>query len=106
MRSLLEYPYTASSVATNHKLGLHLWYISEELVTLALFDSRITAEEKALMVSAMKKNALEHPPKRLRVETSAFLGSQRLDQFCTTNSIRFFEILGFSKAFLTKDPAT
>ena len=106
MRSLLEYPHTTISVATSHKLGLHLWFISEELVTLALFDSRLLAEEKALMVSAMKKPAPKHPPKRPRVETSAFLGSRRLDQFCTANSIKFFKILGLSEAFLTKDPAT
>ena len=48
MRSLLEYPHTTISVATSHKLGLHLWYISEELVTLSLFDSRLSAEEKNL----------------------------------------------------------
>ena len=106
MRSLLDYPHTTISVTTSHKLGLHLWYISEELVILVLFDSRLSAEEKAFMVSAMKKHAPEHPPKRLRVETSAFLGSWRLDQFCTANSNKFFKILGLSDAFLTKDPAT
>ena len=54
----------------------------------------------------MKKPAPEHPPKRPRVETSAFLGSRGLDQFCTANSIKFFKILRSSEAFLTKDPAT
>ena len=106
MRSLLKYPHTTISVATSHKLGLHVWYISEELATFALFDSRLSAEEKALMVSAMKKPAPEHPPKRPRVERSAFLGSRGLDQFCTANSIKFFKILGLPEAFLTKDPAT
>ena len=41
-----------------------------------------------------------------RVEASAFLESRGLDQFCTTNSIKFFKILGLSEAFSLKDPAT
>ena len=31
--------------------------------------------------------------------------SRGLDQFCATNSIKLFEILELSEAFLTKDPA-
>ena len=57
MRSLLEYPHTIISVATSHKLGLQLWYIAEELVTLALFDTRLSAEEKALMVSTCPRTS-------------------------------------------------
>ena len=75
MRALLEYPHTAISAATSHKLGLHLWYLSEELITLALFGSRVSAETKVLIVSAMKEPAPEHPPKSGSISLS---GIQRL----------------------------
>ncbi|KAK0055989.1 hypothetical protein Bpfe_014658 [Biomphalaria pfeifferi] len=61
MRQLLEYPDVNISSVTSKKLGLHLWYISEELVALALFDSRVPAETKKLMLAAMENAAPEHP---------------------------------------------
>ena len=33
----------------------HLWYLSEDLVPLSLFDERVTKEEKASMVQNMKR---------------------------------------------------
>lgn len=82
----LEYPHTATSVPTSKKLGLHLWYLSEELVGLALFNSRIAPESKKLMLSAMEQAAPEHLPKRPRVRSDTFCGSRGLEQFCATNS--------------------
>lgn len=90
MAALLQYPHKAISRATIQKLGLHLWYISEALVALALFDSRVSAETKLLMVSAMETLAPEHPPKRPRVDASAFLGAKGLEQFVTVNSKKIF----------------
>ena len=43
MGQLLKYPHPDVSKATSKKLGLHLWYLSEELIGLALFDSRVFA---------------------------------------------------------------
>ncbi|KAF0313628.1 Larval cuticle protein 65Ag2 [Amphibalanus amphitrite] len=48
--------------------GRHLWYISEKLVSLALFDLRTTLEEKKLIVAAFGRNGAEDPPKRISLE--------------------------------------
>lgn len=102
MGQLLGYPHKAISAATSKKLGLHLWYLSEELVGLALFDSRLSAESKKLMLAAMEEEAPDQPPKRPSVKSDAFLGSRGLEQFCTANSKRLFGLLGIQE--LPSDP--
>jgi hypothetical protein len=81
MIELLRYPHKAISSATSKKLGLHLWYISEYLT---LFDSRVS-DEMRLMLAA---TAPDHPPKRQKVKSTAFLGTGGLDQLCTVNTKR------------------
>src|SRR5688572_25832995 len=49
MKQLLSYPEKSVSAATSKKLGQHLWYLSEELVSLVLFDPQVPAETKKLM---------------------------------------------------------
>ena len=105
MGQLLRYPEAKISSVTSKKLGLHLWYISEELVALALFDNRVPADMKKLMVAAMDKPAPDHPPKRPRIDTSAFLSDKGLEQFCTANSRALFNLLQLPTSFLMKDPS-
>jgi len=105
MIELLRYPQEVISSATSKKLGLHLWYISEELVGLALFDTRVPVEMKRLMLAAMEDPAPDHPPKRPKVKSTAFLSSGGLEQFCTVNTKRLFQLLVLPQAFLTKDPS-
>ncbi len=105
MGKLLRYHEAKISSATSKKLGLHLWYLSEELVALALFDSRVISETKKLMLAAMDEASPGHPLKRPRVDTSAFLGHNGLEQFCTSNSKTLFDILQLQTSFLAKDPS-
>ena len=105
MRQLLNYPHVAFSSATSKKLGLHLWYLSEELVGLALFDSRLSNDERRQMVITMQDEAPEHPPKRSSVKSEAFLGTAGLSQFCTANSKRLLANLSITDTLLMKDPA-
>jgi hypothetical protein len=105
MRQLLRYPNTAVSTATSKKLGLHLWYLSEELVGMALFDSRLSSESKTLMLEAMRDVAPDHPPKTPCVESASFLSNRGLEQFCTTNSKKLFQRLALPDEFLAKDPS-
>lgn len=104
MEQLLQYPQVAVSTATSKKLGLHLWYLSEDLVGLALFDARISPETKKLMLAAMEDDAPENPPKRPRIASNAFLGGRGIEQFCTANSKRILQIFGLSDEVLSKDP--
>ena len=64
MEQLLQYPHAAISAATSKKLSLHTWYLSEELIGLALFDSRLPHKSKRLMLAAMEEAAPDHPSKR------------------------------------------
>ena len=105
MVELLRYPHKQISSATSTKLGLHLWYICEELIGLALFDSRVSVEMKRLMLTAMEDPAPDHPPKRPKVKSTAFLDTAGLEQFCTVNTKRLFQLLRLPQAFLAKDPS-
>lgn len=105
MRQLLEYPDVNISSVTSKKLGMHLWYLSEELVGLALLDSRVPAETKKLMIAAMENPAPDHPPKRPHLETSAFMSHRGLVQFCTANSMTLFRLLQLPTSFLSKEPS-
>jgi len=61
MIELLKYPHEAIFSTTSKTLGLHLWYFSEELVGLALFDSRVSVEMKRLMLASMDYPVPDHP---------------------------------------------
>ncbi|KAK0041544.1 hypothetical protein Bpfe_029025 [Biomphalaria pfeifferi] len=67
--------------------------------------TRVPAETKKLMLAAMENAAPEHPPKRPRVETSAFTNSKGLEQFCTANSMTMFRLLQLQTSFMSKDPS-
>ena len=106
MRQLLGYPHADISAATCKKLGLHLWYLSEELVGLALFDSRLSNDSsKRLMIAAMDEEAPDHPSKRPSIKSDAFVGKRGLEQFCTTNSRKLFQLLDLQERLLTQDPS-
>ena len=72
---------------------------------MALFDSRIPTETKRLMLAAMEDVVPENPPKRPRVEAAAFLGNRGLEQFCTANPKKLFELCRLPGGFLAKDPS-
>lgn len=55
MRKLMIYPNPTISAATSKKLGLHLWYLSVELIGLSPFDIIISNNSKKLTIAAMKK---------------------------------------------------
>ena len=105
MKQLLNYPHSAIAAPTSKKFGLHLWYLSEELVGLALFDARLPVSCKRLMLSAMEEEAPEHPPKRPTIKSDSFLGNRGLEQFCTSNSKKLFQLLRLPETFLAKDPS-
>ena len=78
----MRYPHDTISSATSKNIGFYLWYISEELVGLASFDSRLSVKMKRLMLVAMDDPALEHPPEQPKVKSTAFL-SMLSEKFST-----------------------
>jgi hypothetical protein len=105
MNSLLQYStiHQAISTATAKKLSSHLWYLSQELVGLSLFDDRVFSSTKKLMVAAMQKKGADKPPKRAEVDLKNFQ-TFTLDQFVTSNSMNLFHCLNLPSDFLTTDP--
>ena len=67
-RSLVNYMDKEIAREASKAFGRHIWYISEELVSLALFDERTTLEDKRLIVAAFDRDGAEDPPKRISLD--------------------------------------
>lgn len=89
-----------SKVALKKILG-HLWYLSEELISLAFFDDEITLDTKQKMVQALKNKGLDVSPKRISLGTKDIAG-KNIEDFVSSNSFHFFEIVGIPSQFLQK----
>lgn len=86
----------------------HLWYLSPKLVTLALFDDKLSVEEKKSIASALqqtggKKGSAACLP-RAKVELKDSVMNLKLRDFVTSDSVKFVEITKISSSFLAKDP--
>jgi hypothetical protein len=57
IQKLQKYPDKGIADKALESIGRHLWYLSEELVSLAFFDDRISAEEKEVMPGNLSKPA-------------------------------------------------
>ena len=75
------------------KILHHLWYLSEELVALSFFDTKLTAETKNKMRLALKKPGEINPSKRPNMDFET-IENKELEDFVTSNTNRFFEITG------------
>ena len=81
----------------------HLWYLSETLVGLSLFDPSVSDDDKREMVSNMRTiEGSEDPPKRIAPLQNPM--EKRLPDFFTTSSKLLFEILGLDDSFLDTEP--
>ncbi|KAK3918007.1 Magnesium-chelatase subunit ChlH, chloroplastic [Frankliniella fusca] len=89
------------------KLLGHLWYLCPELVTLALFDSKVDEQTKVSMVSAMNEGAeIEEedlPNKGFIVKLENSVLSLTLSSFVNAGSKYFFRKLGVD--FLSLHPS-
>ena len=104
-RSLVSYEDEEIAREASKAFGRHLWYISEELVSLALFDVRTTLEEKRLIVTAFGRDGAEDPPKRISLEPDlTVLTKKTLSDFASSSSKFLVDALGPSD-FLEVDPA-
>ena len=73
------------------------------MIGLTLFDSRVSYETEKLMLLAMEEASPDHPPKCPRLDSAAFVGKRGLEQFCSSNSKRLFQLLQLPVEFLVKD---
>ncbi|XP_034239142.1 uncharacterized protein LOC117644065 [Thrips palmi] len=106
VRAITSYEDEKISETAGAAIGRHLWYISELLVMMALFDERLPNAEKAAMARAVNPgNGWPLPRVPLtRGLTIKDVGQRRLADFVTTESLGFFDITGIRRDFLAKDP--
>lgn len=94
------------SKAASKKLASHLWYLSEELIGLSVFDATVPLDVKRRIVQKMsEEEGLENPPKRAVVDLQE-IRNKTLDDFASMNSLLLFTRLGLSTSFLEANPAS
>ena len=82
------------------KLGAHLWYLSEELIPLLLFDPE-SLEEKYWIVTAMRTKEGSDEPFKC---TLAPQGNITLGDLAMLASNKFFKKMQIWQSFLDEDP--
>lgn len=99
------------SGALLEKFRNHLWYLSEETVGLAFFDSAVSLETKRKMVRALGEGSNEEEEfknaKRVNttVEELMMLAEKDLSHFVTCNTRRLFLRLEIDTDFFRADPS-
>lgn len=88
---LQEYPDDIIRKAALQSMCRHLWFFSEHLVVLSLFDDRLSSEVKVRMFHNFKRKPEEKFHRRL--DGKRFDCSMELDEFVTERSLKFFNLL-------------
>jgi len=92
------------SKAAMHSFSGHLWYLSETLVGLSFFDSRVSDDMKVAMVAALKQSGPSDPPRRISFGRKACFQIQ-LSDLVTANTTTLFDALDISKDFQQLHPS-
>ncbi|GBP33326.1 hypothetical protein EVAR_30915_1 [Eumeta japonica] len=100
LKDLVSFQNINKAMSQNaiHKILGHLWYLSEELVCLAFFDDALSLDDKRKMIKALNNEGLEFCAKRINVDVKHIL-EKNIEDFVSSNSMRFFQILGISSQF-------
>ena len=75
------------------------------VVSFAFFDDELSVQDKKNMVDALKIEGVEDCPKRKNIDVE-HITEKSIADFVTSNSLRFFQILGISSQFLNEDVET
>lgn len=88
------------------KIANHLWYLSQETIALAFFDSHVSLEEKRQMVERLQ---CAEPMVKLvndrKLVQPEILVEHKLSDFVSDKSKNFFTIFRLSSGFLELDPS-
>jgi len=104
MLQLIEdYKQVDSKVAAvaEKKLRLQLWYLSEDLVGLALFSDNVSDEDKGTIVNALQRDPYEEDVRRVVSNKIPQFRSLSVSDFVTRRSLNLFDALRLSQEFLT-----
>ncbi|XP_057336674.1 uncharacterized protein LOC130675159 [Microplitis mediator] len=95
------------SDVTAKKFANHLWYLSEEIASLAFFDNSVPQEVKSKMVEAIKTKESQTDKKRIDVDRGNLdlLCIKNISDFITKKSMTLFEQFELSSDFLNSPPS-
>ena len=106
LQNLQNYSDKDLSAVAAKALCRHLWYLNEELVPLAFFDSEVKDHTKQQMVQALDTPAIERPTNRIFIDyKDKSILQQNLVSFVSTKSRSFFDKLSLLTSFLYMDPS-
>ncbi|GBN37207.1 hypothetical protein AVEN_110885-1 [Araneus ventricosus] len=106
MKSLLQCKKIDEKISkvASEKLANHLWYLSEDLVALALFDKQVPHCIKRQMIKAMKEiNGKNNLAKRPDIKLKNFM-VMKFEDFVTKRSALLFKRMRLLDTFLHVDP--
>ena len=89
------------AVAASTKLRGYMWYLSKDLVAMALFSNDVCNEEKAAIVAALKKDL-----RRVNSKTTTTFQMLALSDFVTHRSLNLFHAMKLDQEFLNSNPST
>uniref|UniRef100_UPI00358E4C15 uncharacterized protein n=1 Tax=Myxine glutinosa TaxID=7769 RepID=UPI00358E4C15 len=81
------------------KLQNHLWYLSERLVSLALFSDRTSSDKQTMRRAMLRYHGTAHNMIQ-EMPASQQLGSKALKDFVGYDSWSMFELLGIDSSFV------
>jgi hypothetical protein len=105
---LHKYPVRSVRTAAIDAFQRHLWFFSEQLVALSLFDDRVNDDIKAAMVRNFSRPPNQPTLKRLNAKL--FDHHKPLQDYVTSKSLTIFDLLSMhgqeeAKQFLSKPTA-
>ena len=107
LEKLRSYYNSEIGQAAAGKLENHLWYLSEQLVGLALFDPEVPSETKQAMAVAMEEDDNEDEededvPKRIHLKNGP--APPKLETLVSPRTRDLFRHLGVTPSFLSLSP--
>lgn len=79
-----------------NKFCNHLWYLSDEAVALAFFDSSVPLMTKQRMIEALKTNegsSEAHKHLQIQVKDVVIYKEKEMESFVSTNTMHFLKDL-------------
>jgi len=104
LQQLDVYPQRAISTVTCRKIAGQLWYLSEDLILLSLFDRQVNVATKRAMLKASTETEGESDPLKRAVVDLAIIQQKTLVDFVSKGSRKMFATLGLPDGFLNEDP--
>ncbi|XP_055916769.1 uncharacterized protein LOC129949371 [Eupeodes corollae] len=109
LKAMKDYEQVDQSIskAALKKFSQHLWYLTDEVVMLSLFDDEMVLETKTKMVANLTREQVSTHEKRYipsKEELAGSLYDKNLEDFVSIRSKFFFARLKIDDSFLQESP--